>query len=563
MPPLLERFGRLHPLFLHLPIGLLLGALVLEILATQGKLARAALTPYVWLAALSAVVSAAAGWVLGHEDYGGDTFEWHERLGIALAIAAVIAALAHALRGSSAGRLTLYRIALVGACMMLVPAGHLGSQLTHGAEWLAGPQHSSAREPAPTPANAAPVATTDEHAPVPAPTSSVDASPPPANAPDDTYATRVAPILAERCGTCHGPTKRKGHLRLDAPEWIRAGGESGPVVVAGDPGASAIIVRTKLPLDHEDHMPPDGKPQPTGAELAVLEAWVAAGAPFGAEGASAPAQAPRGGNAPASEPRSGAIQHEGEHEGTARDAVAAEPAAPPAAALDALDRAFVHHERLPGKSELLRVEIAAVAPTFGDTQFRELVLPLAPWIAELSLARSVVTDASLAELAHFPELVRLDLASTATDDAALAALGAHPKLATLVVARTHLTDAAVDALAALPALRELFAWSAGLSSDALARLRALRPELAVTGDEPAADALAVEGELALSSDRPLPGAELVPEALRPINAKCPVSGSPVNPKYAVLHGTRVVGFCCPNCPKEFWADPAKFESKLP
>jgi len=52
-----------------------------------------------------------------------------------------------------------------------------------------------------------------------------------------------------------------------------------------------------------------------------------------------------------------------------------------------------------------------------------------------------------------------------------------------------------------------------------------------------------------------------------VNATCPVSGSPVNPKYALVHtsaaGPRVIGFCCPNCPKEFWADPAKFEAKLP
>ena len=86
------------------------------------------------------------------------------------------------------------------------------------------------------------------------------------------------------------------------------------------------------------------------------------------------------------------------------------------------------------------------------------------------------------------------------------------------------------------------------------------------GDEPPAEVLEVEGELVFSSDRPQPGAELVPEALRPVNATCPVSGSPVNPEYSLVHafadGSRVVGFCCPKCPAEFWADPAAFEAKL-
>jgi hypothetical protein len=25
---------------------------------------------------------------------------------------------------------------------------------------------------------------------------------------------------------------------------------------------------------------------------------------------------------------------------------------------------------------------------------------------------------------------------------------------------------------------------------------------------------------------------------------------------------KIVGFCCPNCPKEFWADPQAFADKL-
>jgi len=47
---------------------------------------------------------------------------------------------------------------------------------------------------------------------------------------------------------------------------------------------------------------------------------------------------------------------------------------------------------------------------------------------------------------------------------------------------------------------------------------------------------------------------------------CPVSGKPIdalNPKAAVEHEGKKVYFCCPNCPKAFAADPAKFTKKLP
>ena len=82
-------FGRLHPLVLHAPIGFLLAALVLEAMTARAKLARPALALFLWLTALSAVVAASTGWVLGHEDgYGGATLERHEQLGIAVALAA-------------------------------------------------------------------------------------------------------------------------------------------------------------------------------------------------------------------------------------------------------------------------------------------------------------------------------------------------------------------------------------------------------------------------------------------------------------------------------------------
>src|SRR5688572_892458 len=188
-------FGRLHPLLLHLPIGLLLGALVLEVLAARHRVTRPALGLYLWLAALAAAVSAAAGWVLAHEDgYGGETLELHERLGIALAIAAVLAALLHDPRGISRPRLWLYRLALVAACGLLVPAGHLGSKLTHGEDWLEGPRErretSVAKEPPAASGELAPGTGADEGREPGAD----QASP----AQPDAYATVIAPLFRER-----------------------------------------------------------------------------------------------------------------------------------------------------------------------------------------------------------------------------------------------------------------------------------------------------------------------------------------------------------------------------
>lgn len=44
---------------------------------------------------------------------------------------------------------------------------------------------------------------------------------------------------------------------------------------------------------------------------------------------------------------------------------------------------------------------------------------------------------------------------------------------------------------------------------------------------------------------------------------CPVSGKPIDITKVVEHDGKKVYFCCPNCPKAFEADPAKFITKLP
>ena len=57
------------------------------------------------------------------------------------------------------------------------------------------------------------------------------------------------------------------------------GGKDGPVLIAGKPLDSPMIQRLLLPLEDEDHMPPQGKPQPSLAEIAALQWWIDHGAP--------------------------------------------------------------------------------------------------------------------------------------------------------------------------------------------------------------------------------------------------------------------------------------------
>ena len=95
-----------------------------------------------------------------------------------------------------------------------------------------------------------------------------------ANAGDDHFERRVRPLLAEKCWGCHGKAKQKGGLRLDTAIGVRNGGDSGKVLVAGQPATSRLILAVQHTTDLK--MPPDGKL--TAAQIADLKKWIADGA---------------------------------------------------------------------------------------------------------------------------------------------------------------------------------------------------------------------------------------------------------------------------------------------
>ncbi len=99
------------------------------------------------------------------------------------------------------------------------------------------------------------------------------------------FEEHVRPVLSTRCVSCHGGEKQEGGLRLDTQAGLAAGGDSGPVVEAGDPEASLLIAAVRR---DGLEMPPDA---PLAAdEVAALTAWVESGAVW--PEAAAPLRAP-------------------------------------------------------------------------------------------------------------------------------------------------------------------------------------------------------------------------------------------------------------------------------
>ncbi|HRE80695.1 MAG TPA: PSD1 and planctomycete cytochrome C domain-containing protein [Opitutaceae bacterium] len=97
------------------------------------------------------------------------------------------------------------------------------------------------------------------------------------NAPVD-YLRDIKPIITQHCVRCHGASKEEAGLRVDTAEYMKLGGDGGSLTkVRG--GEDSFLIKV-VEGTHEDvPIMPYKKPPLSAAEIALLKAWVAQGAP--------------------------------------------------------------------------------------------------------------------------------------------------------------------------------------------------------------------------------------------------------------------------------------------
>ena len=243
-------FGRMHPLVVHLPIGFLVLAALLDWASYWPKYKRVrAAVPLALLAgAVSAVVACGLGWLLSTTgDYAPILLDNHKYSGIALAGSALVL---YALTTPVVVRyLTLSRkvfsAAFLGILGLLGYVGHQGGSLTHGSDYLSLATLTKTERPNPTRIEQVFV-----------------------------FEDVVQPLLEKRCVQCHRAGKLKGNLRLDTHDDLLKGGKHGPAVVAGNLTKSELYQRITLDPAHKKFMPADGKTPLTKTEVAFLKWWI-------------------------------------------------------------------------------------------------------------------------------------------------------------------------------------------------------------------------------------------------------------------------------------------------
>jgi uncharacterized membrane protein len=258
--------GRLHPMIVHFPIGLLIIAMVLEFFAKKHEQFRPAINLIIKIGVACAIASAIFGLLLKDQDqYSGSTLGIHMWSGIATAFFGILLLFLQQqiFKSNKKYLFNIYRAVLVVTVSAVSIAGHFGASLTHGNDYLTSvlPWNNSNRN--------FDVSLLDNDSAIQVLNKNQIAD----------LNLEVRSIFAHNCYKCHSAQKIKAELRLDKKEFVMKGGESGPVIKPGHPEKSEMIRRLLLPRDDDESMPPKGKTL-TAKEISTLKLWIKTGAPW-------------------------------------------------------------------------------------------------------------------------------------------------------------------------------------------------------------------------------------------------------------------------------------------
>jgi uncharacterized membrane protein/mono/diheme cytochrome c family protein len=441
--------GRLHPLVVHLPIGIFLLAFTVRYLSPRKIREQDAWVSFMLAAvAISSLCASLFGWMLSLSgEYEEDAVFLHQWSAILFTVIVAVLLFLHTRHRISTLAAKAYHGCFWLAMILLGVAGHHGGSLTHGEGYL---NFSASTD------DAIGIKKPGIIEPIPAITDTSTIT---------VYAGLLEPVFEAKCVQCHNVKKTKGGYRMDEIERLLKGGKTGAAIMPGDASVSELFKRISLPGGDEKHMPPKGKKQLTPQETALIHWWIQHGASGGEK----------------------IRDHAGND--TVRPFISGERpqmpvtdplpdvGIPDSSAMIALRNAGFVVRPVSIGSHMLEVS-AVNFKTIGDDDLK-LIAPVAKNILWLSLSERALTDRVMAYISPCVNLRRLDLRKTAVTDAAVKEMVKLGALEYLNLVGTGLTDAGLLMAGEIPSLEHIYCWDTKVTKEGADKCSKMHPDVSI------------------------------------------------------------------------------------
>ncbi|WP_282117210.1 DUF2231 domain-containing protein [Cellulophaga baltica] len=444
VPDIVLFLGRFHPLVVHLPIGFLFFAFVLEVFSRWKKnpVLTSGIPLALFLGALSGTVACILGYMLSLSgDYEESALDTHFWFGIATTAIAFVAWLIRIekINIASLNKLQPNIAALTLLVILLSVTGHYGGNLTHGSDYLV---------------KYLPFGGVDKKELV-AVTRVEDA---------EVFGHLVEPILQNKCASCHNSSKKKGGLSIADSVSILVGGKNGEILIPGDANNSEILKRVLLDPHDDNFMPPEGKTPLTEEEIAILTYWIEnAKAGFSTKVAAVETNETITGIASTMLGLSGTSTSQGAEIEIPKVALV------PDDAIIALQAEGFRLRELAFESGLYEVVLAPNSNVNGTpksmSEKLEKLLSIKENILWLSLENNQIADEHIALIAQFPNIQKLKLNDNPLSDAAVTPLIKLENLTSVNLLGTKITSKSIPAFSEMKRLKYAYVWKTNIKKE--------------------------------------------------------------------------------------------------
>ncbi len=445
--------GRFHPLIVHLPIGFLLLAGLMQLLALTSKKNYRKLAPAisftVFWGACACVAACLMGWLLARGGgYDEETLFWHKWLGIGLTILTFFGWLLKNRKSRLPNSVFYFTLGLM--ILLITATGHLGGNLTHGSTYLL--QYAP-----PLFQNVFGYQTDENNVSMRIPST-----------PDSVvvFEHLIMPVLQAKCSSCHNETKTNGGLNVTTVEDIMNGGDYGDVLAAGSPLESELFRRITLPQSSKKFMPPKGDPL-TYSELKLLEWWIMNGAVF--ENRLLEDEVPAQIHALLLRDYGIDTHPKPYYEAVTVSSLSEE-------VINGIAQAGFTVRPLAEENHFL-----GITSNLSSIKLEQLKMLSAAkeQITWLDLSNQDITDEMLATIGQFTNLTRLRLENNPISDRGIENLDGLAHLESLNLYGTDITNETLEKLEKFPALKKIYLWQTEVSTEAVEALRKTRPDLEI------------------------------------------------------------------------------------